>query len=290
MANKTLKAVSNKFSEVIDATKTFLSNLKPSIKLEYETINFEIGLTSRKEKLKSILDLPQKIAEKKKKHFIICLDEFQDIEYFKDSISFQKNLRAHWQNQKNVSYILYGSKRHMMSSLFNNVSMPFYRFGDVVYLKKIGEVKLKDFIVKSFHNTKKKIREEDALFIIRSINQHPYYVQQFCNILWQNTDKEVCQEIMNDSMSDFIEYNSGQFELIIRNLSSTQLNFLKALLQNESAFHSQHVIKEYRLGSSANVTSIKKALFEKEIIDEENGIYSFSDPVLNIFFKNKYGE
>ena len=290
LANQILKATSNKFSEVIDAAKTFLGNLKPTIKLEYETVKFEVGLTPQKEEIQSILDLSQKIAEKKKKQIVICLDEFQDIEHFKDSISFQKNLRSHWQNQKDVSYILYGSKRHMMSNLFNNSSMPFYRFGDVVYLKKIEESKLNEFIVKSFQETNKLIQEQDAALISKALNQHPYYIQQLCNIIWQNTSKEVTQEIINDSMNDFIEYNSGQFELIVRNLSATQLNFLKALCHNEYAFHSQPVLEKYHLGSSANVTSIKKALLEKEIVDEEDGHFSFSDPVLEIYFIKKYGE
>lgn len=288
LANRVLKESTNKFTEVIDAAKKFLGNLRPVIKLEFEAIKFEVGLQFKKEELQSILNLPQRIAEDKKKQVIICLDEFQDIEYFKDPVSFQKNLRAHWQDQENVSYILYGSKRHMMSSFFNNSSMPFYHFGDILYLKKIEEIKLVKFIIKSFKETQKQISSKDARLVTRMLKQHPYYIQQLSNIIWQKTKNNVTPEIINDSMNDFMEYNSGQFEIITKNLSTTQLNFLKALCYNETSFHSQHVLQNYHLGSSANVTSIKKVLLEKEIIEEYNGQYLFSDPVFEIYFKSMY--
>ncbi len=287
-ANKVLKASSNKFTETIESAKSFLDRLKPTIKLEYEEISFEVGINWKMDGVKDILDLPQRIAEKKKKKLVICMDEFQDIEYFEDSISFQKRLRSHWQQHNDVSYVIYGSKRHMLINMFNDSSMPFFRFGDLLVLKKIEQEKLVDFIVGSFSSTNKTILNEDARLITKALDRHPYYIQQLCNILWQNTDKEVTGLLLSESTDEFLEYNSGQFEILVRNLSDTQLNFLVALAHDEIAFHSQPVLTKYKLGSSANVTSIKRMLIEKEIIEEEGGIYKFSDPVFEIYFKRQY--
>ena len=68
---------------------------------------------------------------------IICLDEFQNLAFFKDFENFEKKLRATWQRQKSVTYCLYGSHKHMMTEIFNNPSKPFYRFGDIMLLQKI---------------------------------------------------------------------------------------------------------------------------------------------------------
>jgi hypothetical protein len=50
---------------------------------------------------------------------------------------------------------------------------------------------------------------------------------------------------------------------------------------------SQAIIQEYQLGSSANVSKIKKTLIDKEIIDVQEGKVSFLDPLYK-YWLNKY--
>ena len=101
-----------------------------------------------------ILNLPEIIAKKKKIRFIICLDEFQNLATFKDYSNFEKKLRASWQRHKLVTYCLFGSKRHMMSDIFNNPAKPFYRFGDIMLLRKIETKQWIKFICESFKKIK----------------------------------------------------------------------------------------------------------------------------------------
>lgn len=86
-----------------------------------------------------VLKLPEVIAQSKGYRIVVCVDEFQQIGDFPDSLTFQKKLRGIWQLQSHVSYCLYGGKKHMMEQMFQNQSYPFYRFGDFFYLNKIGE-------------------------------------------------------------------------------------------------------------------------------------------------------
>ena len=67
-----------------------------------------------------ILNLPQRLAEKRGKHILICIDEFQQIGEFADSLTMQKRMRGVWQCQQNVSYCLFGSKKHMLENIFQN--------------------------------------------------------------------------------------------------------------------------------------------------------------------------
>lgn len=286
--NEVLKKTASKFSEIVENAKAYLTDVKPTFDLEYESIKLSLGLNPPKRNIENVLDLAEKLATKKNKHLVVCLDEFQDIENFDDPVSFQKNLRSTWQRHQNVSYVLYGSKKHMLSNLFENPSMPFYRFGDIIYLKRIENKKWIDYIVKSFRKTQKEISKTIVDIIVNVLQQHPYYIQQFFNILWQNTESKVSEEQINESFEEFIEYNGGQFELILKNLSVTQLNFLKALSNDVQSFHAQETLKNYKLGSSANVTSIKKALLEKEIIELKDDTYSFTDPAFLLFFKKIY--
>ena len=79
---------------------------------------------------------PKKIAIEKGIQIVICIDEFQQISDFEDSKTFQKKLRSVWQLQQHVSYCLFRSKKHLMNELFEKKNLPFYKFGDAIYLAK----------------------------------------------------------------------------------------------------------------------------------------------------------
>ena len=48
-------------------------------------------------------------SQSKGYRIVVCVDEFQQIGDFPDSLTFQKKLRGIWQLQSHVSYCLYGS-------------------------------------------------------------------------------------------------------------------------------------------------------------------------------------
>ena len=80
--------------------------------------------------------MAETIAIKRKKRIVICIDEFQQIGEMANSKQIQARLRTVWQHQKHVSYCLFGSKHHLMSSIFLHRSMPFFQFGDIIYVTK----------------------------------------------------------------------------------------------------------------------------------------------------------
>jgi hypothetical protein len=128
-----------------------------------------------KKNSEEVLNLPETIANKKGIKFIICLDEFQNLSSFKDYLVFEKKLRASWQRHKSVTYCLFGSKRHMMTEIFNNPSKPFYRFGDIMLLQKIETKKWVTFIRKSFEKTDKHsrnhpYRNEKSLMVCATVS------------------------------------------------------------------------------------------------------------------------
>ena len=70
------------------------------------------------------------------------------------------------------------------------------------------------------------------------------------------------------------------------NLTNSQYNFLKAVASGiHKGLSSKEVVHEYRMGTSANVLKIKKALIEKELIDEQPGNIQFLDPVYELWFR-----
>lgn len=66
------------------------------------------------------------------------------------------------------------------------------------------------------------------------------------------------------------------------------LSFLEAVLKGEEKFSSKEIIKTYNLGTSANVSRIKQALTEKEIIESVGNEIEFLDPMYKSWLSKHY--
>ena len=136
-ATAVVRATSSRWEEWMENAKVFLSRFVPKISFGQDPLNdFSISLeyNASNSTTEDVLQLPELIAKEKGFRIVVCIDEFQQIGDFVDSLTFQKKLRGIWQLQTHVSYCLYGSKKHMMEQMFQDQSYPFYRFGDLFYL------------------------------------------------------------------------------------------------------------------------------------------------------------
>ncbi len=271
-----LKQTSSKFEELMENAKNFLSRITPKFTIGTDPMSdFSISLemNPKSEDIDEILQLPEKIAQKKGVRIVVCIDEFQQIGEFAESKTFQKRLRSVWQLQQSVSYCLFGSKRHLMTELFEKKNLPFYKFGDVLYLPKISTTDWVSYILGRFASSGKKISEELATRICEAVDNHSYYVQQLSWLLWIHTKQTATEQNFIDAYNDLIDQNSPLFERQTESLSAYQMNFLRALTDDmHSEFTTSNTIQKYHLGSSANVSSVKRALIKKELIDLR-GIY-----------------
>lgn len=291
-ATAIIKQTSSKFEEWLDNAKLFLSRITPKISIGPDPMtDFSISLemNPKSEDIDEILQLPEKIAQKKNCSIVICIDEFQQIAEFSDSKTFQKRLRTVWQLQKNVSYCLFGSKKHLMNELFENKSYPFYKFGDAIYLQKIGTQDWVEYICNRFSVTGKQISEQLAERICQAVDNHSSYVQQLAWLVWIHTDKIATEKDFESAYQDIIDQNTPLFEKQTESLTTYQMNFLRAIIDGvDSEFTKQEVLTEYQLGSSANVSIVKRALEKKELIEIEKRKISIPDPILKEWLRREF--
>ena len=289
-AKEILKGTSSRWEEMADNAKKFLSHLLPKITFSPDSqaeISFGVGWETLQKNPDEILNLPETIAKEKKISVIVCIDEFQAIGDFPESVAFQRKLRSHWQHHHNVGYCLYGSKRTMLLNIFSNSSMPFYKFGDILFLQKISNKNWGKFIKKRFEDTGKKITLEQAEYLAGLVDNHSYYVQQLAQQAWLRTKTSCSKTIIDESLQSIKNQLSLLFVGQVETMTSTQINFLKAALDGETAFTSQENLKKYRLGSSANVKKIKDALISREIIDISAQKIDILDPIFKLWLKEE---
>lgn len=291
-ATAVIKATSTKFEEWMNNVKSFLSHLIPKISLSPDQINeyaISFEYDNDRQSLDEVLSLPERIAEKNGYRMVICIDEFQQIGELPDSLTFQKKLRTSWQHQKHVSYCLYGSKKHMMGNIFLNSSCPFYRFGDLMYLKKISPADWIPFIQQRFESSGKSISDELAAAICEHTECYSSYVQQLAWFVWLKTDSTATGEDLDYAEKRLLDANEPLFIQMTESLSEYQMHFLHALADGiHTGFCRQETLKKYRLGTSANIARLKKTLMERDLVDSDRPNHlEISDPILKLWLKHR---
>lgn len=291
-ATAVVRATSGKWEEWIENAKVFLSRFVPKISFGQDPLtDFSLSLeyNASNNTTEEVLRLPETIAEAKGCKIVVCIDEFQQIGDFPDSLSFQKKLRGVWQLQKNVSYCLYGSKRHMMEQMFQNQSYPFYRFGDMFYLGKISESDWIEYICERFRVTGKQISEELAKEICTVTDRYSSYVQQLAWLVWLKTQNETTEQDLQYAIDRLLDACEPLFIQQTEDLSAYQMNFLHAIADGvHTGFTQSAVLNNYRLGTAANISRLKKALIEKDLIlvDKPKHL-DISDPILTMWLRRR---
>jgi hypothetical protein len=289
-ANAVLKASTNKWEEFVERVKKYLGRFVPNISFSDTTQTYEfsfgVDLKEPQRSFDEILDLPQQIAADTGKKIIVCINEFQNINEYSNSLAFQQMLRAHWQRHDKVCYCLYGSKRHLLMNIFSNYDMPFYKFGDILFLQKIRREDWVKFIRERFSATHKHISVELAGQIADTMQNHPYYTQQYSQQVWLRTEYECNVEILQTALTGLIDQLSLLFTNIIDSLSVRQISFLMAVAAGINNFSAKETLKKYDLGTSANIKNLKKALLEKDLIDIlPNNKIVLQDPTFEYWLK-----
>lgn len=288
-ASELLKQTANKTGQVIENIKKFMVRLTPKISFSPEPMSefsLSLGITPQNYKPEEILQLPEIIGQAQGVHIVVCIDEFQQIGEMSDTLTIQKRLRGIWQHQRYVSYCLFGSKKHLMNKLFQNRRMPFYQFGEMMYLDKIPTEDWVPFICSRFESQDKKISAELARLICETVESNSSYVQQLAWNVMAETGKVTTEEDFNRGVDALLAQCSALFEEQLKGLTGYQINFIRALCDGVSSdFGSKAILETYNLGTKSNISRIKTALLSKEMIDFDKDNVFLEDPVFKIWFK-----
>ncbi|MEO8590149.1 MAG: ATP-binding protein [Flavobacteriales bacterium] len=291
LARETLKATSNKWEEQVRNAKTFFKSISPRIEVGNDVdpgISIGFDWKEARKYVGDILDLPERIAQARKLRLVICVDEFQNLTNWNDDLRMQKLMRAHWQRHKHVTYVLYGSKRHMMADLFDSSGKPFYRFGDLIWLQRIAIAHWTPFIVERFKSTGKSITPELATALANTVQCHSWYVQQLAHFTWSLTKKKADRDGLERALELVLDANTPLYQLQCETLSQSGINILKAIANGETQLTSAAVMHEHRLGTSRNVQKARMALENKDLIERAPKGWAFLDPGFELWFKREF--
>ena len=289
-AESILHQTNSKFEQWTETAAEFLTRLTPKISYNMpssDEYSVSLGISPRTHSPEEVLQLPEVIAQRKNIHLIVCIDEFQQVGEFADSLTVQKRMRSVWQHQQHVNYCLFGSKKHLLQNMFLKSSYPFYKFGDIIPLEPIKEDLWIPYLQQGFRSWGKELPEAIARQICTSVQLHPSYVQQLAWLTLLNTQQVASEETLQLGIDDLINENAALFIQQTEQLTPFQLNFLYAMLDGvDTDFGKENIREQYQLGAYSNIARVKGALVEKELIDTQAGSkVVFADPVFALWLR-----
>ena len=293
LAEAVLKQTASKAELWMDNARDFIARLSPKVSFSPEPNSefaLSLGISPKTHAPEEILSLAEEIAKKKQKRIVVCIDEFQQIGEMADSVSIQKRLRSVWQHQRLTSYCLFGSKKHTMMNVFQKRNMPLYQFGDFKFLDKIPTETWVEYIVQHFKDRQRTISTEQAAKICQLVDNYSSYVQQLSWLVFSLIDEGqvVTDEHLKQGVKDLLNSQEQLFMQQIEPLTAYQMNFLRCILSGHNDdFGETAVREEFQLGSVSNITRLKTALVDKDIVEMSGKRYYITDPVFALWFRSR---
>lgn len=211
---------------------------------------------------------------------IIAIDEFQQIgEYAENNV--EAMLRTKIQKCQRAQFIFSGSKRHMMSNMFNSPSKPFYQSAINMGLEPIPMNTYVDFAAQLFEDNDRHIDKDVIESIWIKYNGYTWFVQMMMNELFALTPVgETChKEKIAEAVHNVIMSQESSYKDILSRIPPKQKIVLQAIAKENIAQNitSSKFIKKYNLNSASSVQSAVKLLLKNDLVTQTNNAYRICD-------------
>jgi hypothetical protein len=258
-----------------------ISSFRVGFKLDSMTgtPTFDIGLGDIQTP-QTTLDEIFSYIEEADKPCIVAIDEFQQIgEYAEKNV--EALLRTKIQKCTRAQFIYAGSKRHMMSNMFNSPSKPFYQSAISMGLEPIPLPAYTDFAKSLFAERNRQISSETIEAVWKLYDGYTWFVQMIMNELYTLTNPgDTCTpDKIATARRNVIMTQEQSYKDLLSNLPPRQKIVLQAIAKEGSvkAVTSQAFVKKHALDSVSTVQSASRVLLEKDIVTADNGQYRVSD-------------
>jgi len=290
-AREVARLQGGRIQTMLKKIRDLLPRLVPKVVMKGEKVDLEVEFEfdPRADKGPLFDDLFEAVATmslQTGKKAVVVFDEFQEITGWDVKGQIERQMRTHFQMHESVSYIFMGSKRHLMQELFRNKNRPFYRFGRHFPLGKIPKDEFAEFIQRHFEEMGYQTDLDAIREILHVADDHPYYTQLLCHILWdrKRQEKVIAKEDIYLAVQEVFMREAHAFHDIWDMLPLKSRQLLVALAKEDSPQvrpFSSGFLQKHNLGSASSVQRAITRLLEEEVLEKTNGGYQFTD----VFFK-----
>lgn len=211
---------------------------------------------------------------------IIAIDEFQQISDYAEK-NVEALLRTKIQRCNKAHFVFSGSKRHLMSNMFNSSSKPFYQSAISMGLGPIPTDVYADFAIRLFEERGKHIEREVIEAVWKQYDGYTWFVQMIMNELFALTPTgDTCRtERIDEAKQHVVLTQEASYKDILSHVATKQKLLLQAIAKEGVARNitSSKFIKKYNLNSASSVQAAAKLLLKNDLITQTDDAYRVYD-------------
>ncbi len=243
--------------------------------------------------VRAMIRFPYILAQDKGVRLILIVDEFQSLLNLENPDVILRPMDAcmrELQDNKLFSWVICGSGVNAMKSIFQS-SMLFHRLLERVRLSPVDEREMADHVHKGFLSAGKVVEKELLQGACRLFRGHLWYINHFVAICDAMSKGYIVEQALVEALGTLVSIHEPRFNAIMEDLTTHQVNFLRATVDGVVRFSAADVIRKYGLNSSANVKRVKDALMKKEVLQfDENDNPQIIDPLFEYWIKKYFFE
>jgi len=293
-ARAVVEVVEGRLERMIKAVPRILPGLRPKLDPNPDgTVSFSVEYIARENEvfqiLTQVLEYPEKASIRKKKQFVIIIDEFSDIAKY-NGTDAEKAIRAVVQSHQRVGYILSGSKRSVIRDMVKDKRRAFYRMGRMMELAPIPRDLFTAFIASWFAKGEYDLSEGVVDLILEKGRDIPYNIQRIAHNVWEEArdSKKAEEDTVLNAIETIVSQESMHYEAFWDGLSQKQRELLIALAEEGPAkVFSKDFTARWRLAASSVQASLG-TLENKGVVEKRGqGKYRFDDEFFRLWIANK---
>ena len=289
-ASAILKQTSSKLDEWLEHAKLFLSRISPKISMGTDPMtDFSISLeiNPKSNNIDEILQLPEKIAQKKGYNIVVCIDEFQQIAEYPEK-GAEALLRSYIQFVPNINFIFAGSKQHIMQQMFHSAKRPFYQSTQTQVIDRIARDEYYRFAADFFTRQGRKLAEETFGYLYDAFDGHTWYIQTLLNRLYGYAGNPDIG-MVDYAIGEVVAESTYTYENLLAAYPASNIRLLKAIAKAGCVreINSGDFITEYRLRAASSVNSALKRLIDREMVYKTADGYIVYDRFMAIWLRQQ---
>lgn len=228
----------------------------------------------------------ERLSQEHKEGCCVVFDEFQEITEIPNSVSIEGLMRSHIQQHSRIAYFFIGSRRKLLTDMFNERKRPFYKSALNYPLKPLPDRELTDFIIHQFKGGGKICPKPIAEEIVKLVKGYAYYAQKIGYSIYEIAGKTVTGKNLAEGLKILIEDEKIVYEMMLKALSVQQIILLVALAKEPTnAPFAAGYMSHHKLGSIGGVQGAIKKLISLDYIERSENIFQVVDPIFIIWLR-----
>ena len=248
------------------------------VRFSFEAVRRSADIDATIERL---LELPAEIAAERDRRVVLVFDEFQEIVRIDDTLP--NLMRAIFQTQREVGHVYLGSRRHVLTAIFNDRHEPFWRSTKQIELGRIPMDELGSFVRARFEASERDIDDDAVARLLELTDGHPYATQELAYFTWEHVphghaahgaDVEV-------ALVNVLRSEHNNLARLWQDATPNERLVLLALREEPGGLYAEAYRRRHGLPASASVQRAVAALARDDVIERTpDGLWTIVEPFL----------